>query len=112
MAFTAADVKKLREATQAGMMECKKALDETDGVFDKAVELLRVKGAAKAEARAAERETEGEPGSDNTRRERSQTHCILSLRTDSVGRFRLIRCTVRAAGCLARIASQQDETKV
>ncbi|CAN5262404.1 MAG: translation elongation factor Ts [Nocardioides sp.] len=57
MAFTAADVKKLRELTQAGMMDCKKALDETDGNFDKAVELLRVKGAAKAAARGAERET-------------------------------------------------------
>lgn len=57
MAYTAADVKKLRELTQAGMMDCKKALDETDGDFDKAVELLRVKGAAKAAARAAERET-------------------------------------------------------
>ncbi len=56
MAFTAADVKKLRELTQAGMMDCKKALDETDGDFDKAVELLRVKGSAKAAARAAERE--------------------------------------------------------
>ncbi len=56
MAFTAADVKKLREITQAGMMECKKALDETDGDLDKAIELLRVKGAAKAAARAAERE--------------------------------------------------------
>jgi elongation factor Ts len=56
MAFTAADVKKLREITQAGMMECKKALDETGGDLDKAVELLRVKGAAKAAARAAERE--------------------------------------------------------
>jgi len=55
MAYTAADVKKLRELTQAGMMDCKKALDETDGDFDKAVELLRVKGAAKAAARAAER---------------------------------------------------------
>ena len=44
MAFTAADVKKLRELTQAGMMDCKNALDETDGDFDKAVELLRVKG--------------------------------------------------------------------
>ena len=54
--FTAADVKKLREATQAGMMDCKKALDETDGDFDKAVELLRVKGAAKAAKRGAERE--------------------------------------------------------
>ncbi len=56
MAFTAADVKKLRELTGAGMMDCKKALDETDGDFDKAVELLRVKGAAKAAARGAERE--------------------------------------------------------
>lgn len=57
MAYTAADVKKLRELTQAGMMDCKKALDEADGDFDKAVEILRVKGAAKAAARAAERET-------------------------------------------------------
>ncbi|HEX8779688.1 MAG TPA: translation elongation factor Ts [Nocardioides sp.] len=55
--FTAADVKKLRELTAAGMMDCKKALDETDGDFDKAVELLRVKGAAKAAKRGAERET-------------------------------------------------------
>ncbi|MBS44896.1 MAG: elongation factor Ts [Nocardioides sp.] len=56
MAFTAADVKKLRELTQAGMMDCKKALDEADGDFEKAVEILRVKGAAKAEKRGAERE--------------------------------------------------------
>lgn len=56
MAYTAADVKKLRDMTQAGMMDCKKALDESDGDFDKAVEILRVKGAAKAAARAAERE--------------------------------------------------------
>ncbi|WP_370248736.1 translation elongation factor Ts [Nocardioides sp.] len=57
MAYTAADVKKLRELTQAGMMDCKKALDESEGDFDKAVELLRVKGAAKAAARGAERQT-------------------------------------------------------
>jgi len=55
--FTAADVKKLRDLTQAGMMDCKKALTESEGDFDKAVELLRVKGAAKAAARGAERET-------------------------------------------------------
>src|SRR3954454_1911377 len=54
--FSAADVKKLRELTGAGMMDCKKALDEADGDFDQAVELLRVKGAAKAANRAAERE--------------------------------------------------------
>ncbi|RDG38306.1 translation elongation factor Ts [Streptomyces corynorhini] len=55
--FTAADVKKLRELTGVGMMDCKKALDEADGNVDKAVELLRVKGqkgVAKREGRSAE----------------------------------------------------------
>jgi elongation factor Ts len=45
--YTAADVKKLRDATGAGMMDCKKALEEADGDFDKAVENLRVAGEAK-----------------------------------------------------------------
>ncbi|HVW81210.1 MAG TPA: translation elongation factor Ts [Mycobacteriales bacterium] len=56
MAVSAADVKKLRDATGAGMMDCKKALEEADGDFDKAVEILRVKGAAKAAKRSGERE--------------------------------------------------------
>jgi len=55
MAITAADVKQLRDATGAGMMDSKKALEETAGDFDKAVEVLRVKGAAKAAKRGAER---------------------------------------------------------
>ena len=55
MATTAADVKKLRDATGAGMLDCKKALDEAEGDFDKAIEVLRVKGAAKAAKRGAER---------------------------------------------------------
>ncbi len=42
--YTAADVKKLRELTGAGMMDCKKALDEADGNVDKAVEALRITG--------------------------------------------------------------------
>jgi len=46
--YTAADVKKLRDATGAGMMDCKKALEEADGDFDKAVENLRVAGEAKS----------------------------------------------------------------
>jgi elongation factor Ts len=54
--FTAADVKKLRELTGAGMMDCKKALDEADGDFDAAIDILRTKGAAKAAKRGAERE--------------------------------------------------------
>jgi len=45
--FSAADVKKLRDATGAGMMDCKRALEEADGDYDKAVEILRVKGEAK-----------------------------------------------------------------
>jgi elongation factor Ts len=56
MAIAAADVKKLRDLTAAGMMDAKKALEEADGDFDKAVEILRVKGQAKAEKRAGERE--------------------------------------------------------
>jgi elongation factor Ts len=54
--YTAADVKKLRELTGAGMMDCKKALDEGEGDVDKAVEILRVKGqkgVAKRESRTA-----------------------------------------------------------
>jgi elongation factor Ts len=55
MAITAADVKSLRDATGAGMMDSKKALTEADGDFDKAIEVLRVNGAAKAAKRGAER---------------------------------------------------------
>ena len=44
MAYTAEDVKRLREATAAGMVDCKKALDEAGGDFNKAVEIIRVKG--------------------------------------------------------------------
>lgn len=59
MAFTAADVKKLREMTSVGMMECKKALTEADGDFDKAIELLREKGLAKAAKKADRVAAEG-----------------------------------------------------
>ena len=44
MKYSAEDVKKLREATAAGMLDCKKALDEAEGDFDKAVDIIRVKG--------------------------------------------------------------------
>jgi elongation factor Ts len=54
--YTAADVKKLRELTGSGMMDCKKALEDSDGQIDKAVELLRIKG-AKDVGKRAERDT-------------------------------------------------------
>ncbi|NUS72817.1 MAG: elongation factor Ts [Corynebacteriales bacterium] len=54
--FTAQDVKKLRDLTGAGMMDCKKALESSDGDFEKAVEFLRIKG-AKDVGKRAERTT-------------------------------------------------------
>ena len=51
--YTAADVKKLRDLTGAGMMDCKKALEESAGDFDKAVEFLRIKGAKDVGKRAS-----------------------------------------------------------
>jgi elongation factor Ts len=59
MAITAAQVKELREATGAGMMDCKKALVETNGDMDAAVEVLRKKGQAKAEKKASRIAAEG-----------------------------------------------------
>jgi elongation factor Ts len=50
--FTAADVKKLRDLTGAGMMDCKKALTEAEGDLDKAIEILRIKGAKDVGKRA------------------------------------------------------------
>ncbi|SNS29210.1 translation elongation factor Ts [Rhodococcoides kyotonense] len=57
--YTAADVKRLRELTGSGMMDCKNALAETDGDFDKAVEQLRIKGAKDVGKRAERSTAEG-----------------------------------------------------
>jgi elongation factor Ts len=57
--YTAADVKRLRELTGAGMMDCKNALAESDGDFDKAVEVLRIKGAKDVGKRAERATAEG-----------------------------------------------------
>jgi elongation factor Ts len=57
--YTAADVKRLRELTGAGMLDCKNALAETDGEFDKAVEALRIKGAKDVGKRSERATAEG-----------------------------------------------------
>ncbi|MFA7586934.1 MAG: translation elongation factor Ts [Novosphingobium sp.] len=59
MAYTAADVKNLRERTGAGMMDCKKALDDTNGDFEAAVDLLRSKGLAAAAKKSSRTAAEG-----------------------------------------------------
>jgi elongation factor Ts len=61
--ISAKDVKQLRDMTGAGMMDCKRALEETDGDLDKAVDLMRAKGAAKAAKRAEKSADEGVIGS-------------------------------------------------
>jgi len=63
MAISAEMVKKLREKTGAGMMDCKKALEETGGDFEKAVDVLRTKGQATADKRSSRTAKEGLIGS-------------------------------------------------
>ena len=57
--ISASDVKKLREVTGCGMMDCKKALNETNGDFDKAIDFLREKGLATAQKKAGRIASEG-----------------------------------------------------
>lgn len=59
MAVTAAQISELRKATGAGMLDCKKALEQTDGNFDQAVDFLRTKGLAAASKKAGRAATEG-----------------------------------------------------
>ncbi|HKJ91967.1 MAG TPA: translation elongation factor Ts [Longimicrobiales bacterium] len=63
MVISAAEVKKLRDMTGAGMLDCKKALEEANGDYEKAVDVLRAKGAAKAAKRADKEASEGAVGS-------------------------------------------------
>ena len=63
MSISAQEVKQLRDRTGAGMMDCKKALTETGGDMEKAIDLLRAKGAAKAAKRADKAANEGTIGS-------------------------------------------------
>ena len=63
MAMSAKDVKELRERTGVGMMECKGALEEAGGDMEKAIDLLRARGAAKAAKRSAREASEGAVGS-------------------------------------------------
>jgi elongation factor Ts len=86
MAIGAGQVKELRERTGAGMMECKKALEETNGNMEGAIDLLRARGAAKA-AKRADRETkEGTIGSYVHSNGRIGVLVELQCETDFVAR--------------------------
>ena len=83
MNFTAKDVQALREKTGAGMMDCKKALTETDGDMDKAVDVLREKGLATAAKKSSRIAAEGVIGlySDGS----ASALVELNCETDFVG---------------------------
>ena len=82
--ISAKDVKQLRDVTGAGMMDCKKALQETDGDVEKAIDLLRAKGAAKAAKRADRSADEGVIGSYIHHDGRTAVIVELNCETDFV----------------------------
>lgn len=103
--ITAAEVNKLRQATGAGMMDCKKALVEAEGDFDKAIEVLRKKGQKVAAKRADRDSSEGaavsKVNADNT----AGVAIVLGCETDFVGKNENF---LALANQLADIALTQD----
>lgn len=83
---TAAEVNKLRQATGAGMMDCKKALVEAEGDFDKAIEVLRKKGQKVAEKRADRDSSEGAAISKINDTQTEGVAIVLGCETDFVGK--------------------------
>jgi elongation factor Ts len=84
--ITTADVAKLRRVTLAGMMDCKKALEEADGNFDKAIEIIRKKGKAVANKRADKEATEGVVLSRVTANGEQGAMIVLNSETDFVAK--------------------------
>jgi elongation factor Ts len=84
--ITSADVAKLRRVTLAGMMDCKKALEEADGNFDKAIEIIRKKGQAVANKRADREATEGAVLSKSTADGKLGVMIVLNSETDFVAK--------------------------
>jgi elongation factor Ts len=84
--INAADVAKLRRVTLAGMMDCKKALEESEGNFDKAIEIIRKKGQAVANKRADRDATEGAVLSKNSADNKLGVMIVLNSETDFVAK--------------------------
>lgn len=103
--YTAADVKKLRELTGSGMLDCKKALEESAGDFDKAVEILRVKGAKDVGKRAERNATEGLVAvSGNTMVEVNSETDFVAKNSD----FKEFAAKVADAAAAAKANSQEE----
>src|SRR5690554_7106745 len=113
MAVSAADVSKLRKATGAGMMDCKKALTEADGDFDKAVDIIRKKGQAIANKRADREATEGVVLSKVSADGKKGALLVLNCETDFVAKNESFVALTQSILdlALASEASNADEVK-
>ncbi|MFL5577582.1 MAG: translation elongation factor Ts [Gemmatimonadaceae bacterium] len=94
--ITAKDVQELRARTGAGMMECKKALEETKGNMEQAIEYLRTKGIAKAEKRVGKQTSEGMVGSYIHHNGKLGVLVEVNCETDFVARTDDFKSLVRA----------------
>jgi elongation factor Ts len=113
MSVTATDVKELRDRTGAGMMECKRALEESGGDSDKAVEILRVKGQAKAAKRGERAAGEGVVSSYIHSNDRIGVLVEVNCETDFVARndeFKQFArdIAIHIAGAAPRWVSEED----
>lgn len=113
MAISAKDVKELRERTGAGMMECKAALEETGGDQEKAIDILRAKGAAKAAKRSAREASEGAVGSYIHMGGRIGVLVEINCETDFVARNeefqRLVRDVAMHIAAASPVAVSREE---
>ena len=96
MNITAADVNKLRQMTGAGMMDCKKALTEAEGDFDKAVEVLRKSGQKVAAKRADNETNEGLVLIDVSDSGKSAKVLALACETEPVSKVEVFRTLAEA----------------
>jgi translation elongation factor Ts len=93
MAVSSENVKLLREMTGAGMLDCKKALEEANGDIEKAKEILRIKGLAKADKKASRETKEGLIVAKSTPSKGAMVE--LACETDFCGKKRLFQGTCK-----------------
>ncbi|KAA5827724.1 elongation factor Ts [Algibacter amylolyticus] len=106
---TAQEVNKLRQATGAGMMDCKKALVEAEGNFDKAIEVLRKKGQKVAEKRADRDSSEGAAVSKINADQTEGVAIVLGCETDFVGKNENFLALANQLADIALNTSSKDE---
>lgn len=109
MAITAAMVKELREISGAGMMDCKKALTETDGDMDKAVEFLREKGLATAAKKAGRIAAEGIVATHISADGKTASIVEVNSETDFVAKNEVFRTFVNEVAVQAAESSAADK---